>query len=192
MWWLPRYDALNAYLEKNGGKYPVKGDPAGLGRWISDQREACRKGLKCLSADRIELLEKLRGWTWNAKVGKTSKTDATGIQARPKKRQLSEAGISNEAIGDASETCSAIETDLEDDDASSDSSDWDDIVIEPDSDDDAGDEGDKDDDDGEVDKDDDIEVVPEDRDEDDDHDVDASDSSDWDDIVIKLDSDDNE
>ena len=61
----------------------------------------CRKGLKRLSADRIALLEKLRGWTWNAKVGKTSKTDATGIQARPKKRRLSEADTSNEAIGEA-------------------------------------------------------------------------------------------
>jgi hypothetical protein len=84
LWWLPRYDALNAYLEKNGGKYPVKGDPARLGRWISDQRKAYRKGLKRLSADRIALLEKLRGWTWNAKVGKTSKTDATA--SRPDRR----------------------------------------------------------------------------------------------------------
>ena len=62
MWWLPRYDALNAYLEKNGGKYPVKGDPARLGGWINDQRKAYRKGLKRLSADRIKLLEKLPEW----------------------------------------------------------------------------------------------------------------------------------
>ena len=101
MWWLARYDALKAYLEKNGGKYPVKGDPTRLGGWINDQRTAYRKGLKRLSADRIELLEQQRGWTWNAKVGKTSKTDATGIQARPKKRRLSEADTSNEAIGEA-------------------------------------------------------------------------------------------
>jgi hypothetical protein len=82
--------------------------------------------------------------TWNAKVGKTSKTDATGIQVRPKKRRLSEADTSNEAIDDASETRSDIESDLEDDGASGDSSGWDDTVNELDSDDDAGDEGDKD------------------------------------------------
>jgi hypothetical protein len=148
LWWLARYDALKAFLEKNGGKYPVKGDPTRLGEWIIDQRTAYRKGLKRLSADPIELLEKLRGWTWNAKVGKPSNTAATGIQARPKKRRLSEACMSNEAIGDASETCS------------------------------------------------DIEVVLEDIDEDDDHDVemdvDASDSSGWDDIVIELNSDEDE
>jgi hypothetical protein len=102
----------------------------------------------------------------------------TGGSGTPKKRRLSEADTNNGTIGDASETCSGIETDLEDDDASSDS---DDNVIKPDSDDDAGDEGDKDDD---------IEVVLEDRDEDDDHDVDASDLSGWDDIVIELNSDD--
>ena len=45
---LLQYDALNAYLEKNGGKYPVKGDPTRLGEWIIDQRGAYRKGLKCL------------------------------------------------------------------------------------------------------------------------------------------------
>ena len=106
----------------------------------------------------------------------------TGGSGTPKKRRLSEADTNNGTIGVASETCSDIETDLEDDDASGESSGWDDIVIEPDSDDDAGDEGDKDDD---------IEVVLEDRDEDDDHDVemdvDASNSSDWDDMVIELD-----
>ena len=144
MWWLARYDALKAFLEKNGGKYPVRGSPTRLGGWINDQRKAYRKGLKRLSADRIALLEKLRGWTWNAKVGKTSKTDATGIQVRPKKRRLSEADTSNEAIDDASETRSDIESDLEDDGASGDSSGWDDTVNELDSDDDAGDEGDKD------------------------------------------------
>jgi hypothetical protein len=99
---------------RDSGPTCYKGDPTRLGEWINDQRTAYRKGLKRLSADRIELLEKLRGWTWNAKVGKTSKTDATGIQVRPKKRRLSEADTSNEAIGDASETRSDIESDLED------------------------------------------------------------------------------
>ena len=84
MWWLARYDALKAFLEKNGGKYPVWGSPTRLGRWINDQRKAYRKGLKRLSADRIALLEKLRGWTWNAKVDKTSKTDA--MASRPDRR----------------------------------------------------------------------------------------------------------
>jgi hypothetical protein len=37
-----------------------------------------------------------------------------GIQIRPKKRRLSEADTSNETIGDEGETCSDIETDLED------------------------------------------------------------------------------
>ena len=163
MRWLARYDALKAFLEKNGGKYPVKGDPTRLGEWIIDQRTAYRKGLKRLSADPIELLEKLRGWTWNAKVGKPSKTAATGIQARPKKRRLSEADTSNEAIGDASETRSDIESDLEDDDDSGDSAGCDDTVFEID-----------------------------DHDEDDGRDVDASDWSDSDEIVIELDSDDGE
>ena len=82
--------------------------------------------------------------------------------------------MSNEAIGDASETCSDIETDLEDDGASGDSSGWDDTVNELDSDDDAGDE------------DDDIVIEVGDYDEDDgcdvEMDVDAGDSSDSDDV----------
>ena len=72
----------------------------------------------------------------------------TGGSGTSKKRRLSEANMSNGTIGDASETCS------------------------------------------------DIEVVLEDIDEDDDHDVemdvDASDSSGWDDIVIELNSDEDE
>jgi hypothetical protein len=82
--------------------------------------------------------------------------------------------MSNEAIGDASETCSDIETDLEDDGALGDSSGWDDTVNELDSDDDAGDE------------DDDIVIEVGDYDEDDgrdvEMDVDAGDSSDSDDV----------
>ena len=52
-----RYDALKAFLETNGGKYPAQDDPTRLGGWINDQRTAYRKGLKRLSADRIEVLE---------------------------------------------------------------------------------------------------------------------------------------
>jgi hypothetical protein len=54
----------------------------------------------------------------------------TGGSGTSKKRRLSEANMNNGTIGDASETCSDIETDLENDDASGESSGWDDIVIE--------------------------------------------------------------
>ncbi len=90
-------------------------------------------------AKRIELVEKLRGWTWKGKVGKPSKTAATGIQARPKNRRLSEAGTSNRTIGDASETCSDFETDHEGDDDGGDVDDVEVVLEDRDGDDDAGD-----------------------------------------------------
>jgi hypothetical protein len=68
MTWMVRWKALKAYLVENNGKYPERRDALGLHQWIVVQRMAFNKpenDSRRLSAERIELLERLPGWTWN-------------------------------------------------------------------------------------------------------------------------------
>ena len=69
--WNRNFNALKKYVVDHHGEYPTKGDPSGLGRWITTQRRAYKQPksttLKPLSDDQIEKLQSLRGWTWNGR-----------------------------------------------------------------------------------------------------------------------------
>lgn len=69
--WPSRLEALKTYMDGHDGAYPAQRDPTGLGTWVNAQRAAYRRPEghpQRLSADRIQELERLPGWTWNAKV----------------------------------------------------------------------------------------------------------------------------
>jgi superfamily II DNA or RNA helicase len=72
--WAEMYSRAAEFIKHNG-RLPIQSEGQ-LGKWVSHQRRFYRKGI--LSADRIERLEKLSGWTWNpprgaAAVGRTTK-----------------------------------------------------------------------------------------------------------------------
>jgi hypothetical protein len=91
---------LQRHLVANNGEYPLKGDASGLGKWIIDQRRWYNKpedDPARLSPERIELLERLRGWTWR---GQFKRPTTTGSRPQPKKRREIETSSSDETMGD--------------------------------------------------------------------------------------------
>ena len=62
--WQKKYEELIEYVRKYGDASPSYKQPS-LGRWVIKQR--CLKKQGRLSAERINALERLRGWTWNAR-----------------------------------------------------------------------------------------------------------------------------
>ena len=66
--WRAAFELLGRYVQREGhARVPVghleEGFP--LGRWVSKRRSAHRHGE--LSAERVDLLEGMPGWTWDAR-----------------------------------------------------------------------------------------------------------------------------
>jgi hypothetical protein len=62
--WHEKYQELVQYAQENGNANPPQRH-ATLGTWVTTQRIRYSKGI--LSQDRIDLLEKLNGWSWDPK-----------------------------------------------------------------------------------------------------------------------------
>lgn len=66
--WLNRYDALKRFAEREGHARPPAGhveEGFRLGSWAQSQRRAGKEG--ALAAERVDLLEALPGWAWDAR-----------------------------------------------------------------------------------------------------------------------------
>ncbi len=65
--WYETYEELLSFIDTNGHGRPSKLDPqeSELAQWIGIQRSAYKD--KKISAERVELLEKVPGWLWSAR-----------------------------------------------------------------------------------------------------------------------------
>jgi hypothetical protein len=64
--WNENFCALQLFVENSGGKFPENprgSNNTGLGKWIVRQRNRYKKDL--CSAEQIDLLESIPGWSWN-------------------------------------------------------------------------------------------------------------------------------
>lgn len=74
--WALAYERLKAYAAESGHGAPPTGfiapDGFGLGEWVMEQRTACRQGR--LRKERIEALQSVPGWAWQAPRRSRSRT----------------------------------------------------------------------------------------------------------------------
>jgi len=64
VYWQEKYQELRSFTKRNGHACPLQSEPS-IGVWTSTQRKNYSK--KCLSEEKIRLLEKLDGWVWDTK-----------------------------------------------------------------------------------------------------------------------------
>lgn len=92
--WSVRFAALQAYVDEHASipvHTCVTGDGFKLGKWVSSQRVSYAKGR--LPADRIEQLEQIPGWLWNA-----ARSDSTDEAWAAKFEVLSQYVAENDAL----------------------------------------------------------------------------------------------
>jgi superfamily II DNA or RNA helicase len=63
-YWQVMYQKLVDFMEQTGHACPLQSEP-GIGQWTSTQRKNYAN--KCLSQDKVILLEELKGWVWDTK-----------------------------------------------------------------------------------------------------------------------------
>ena len=91
----------------------MKGDTRGLYKWMIDQRQAYKRPEdhpRRLSAERLRLLVKLPGWTWQGRFERErpTKQGAPGTSTQPRKKPRMNESESDDDGDDSSEEDSEV------------------------------------------------------------------------------------